>query len=57
MLVNCLTKEKIDIQYTTNDNGIIKKATNKLLFNYIWKLHDLILLLILNKGLQFISGV
>lgn len=35
ILVNCLIKEKNYILYTTDDNGIIKKATHKLLFYYI----------------------
>ena len=57
MVVDCLTKERHYISYTTNENGTTIEATAQLLLQNVWKLHGLPSSLTLDRGPQFISGV
>ena len=57
MVIDQLTKERHYIPCTTDENGTTAEGTAYLLFNNVWKLHGLFLLLTLDWGLQLISGV
>ena len=57
MIVDCLTKERHYIPCTIDENSTTIKATAQLLLQNVWKLHDLLSSLTLDRGLQFISGV
>lgn len=45
------------VSYITDDNDTTTEATTKLLLYNVRKLHDLLLLLTLDRGPQFIPGV
>ncbi len=57
IVVDCLIKEKYYIPYSMNENSTTTETTTKLLFQNVWKLHDLLSLLSSYRGPQFISGV
>ncbi len=57
IVIDRLTKERYYIPCTTDDNGTTAEAIVYLLLNNVWKLHDFLLSLTLDRGLQFISGV
>ena len=57
MPVDCLTKKNHYIPYATNENGTTTEAIAQLLLQNIWKLHDLLLSLISDRGPQFILRV
>ncbi len=57
MVVDCLTKERHYILYTTDENGTTTEATAQLLLQNVWKLHGLPSSLTSDRGPQFISGV
>ncbi len=54
MVVDCLTKKRHYIPCTTDENGITIEASAQ---QNVWKFHDLLSLLTLDRGPQFISGV
>ena len=56
-MINQLTKEKHYIPCTTDDSGIITKATTCLLLNNIKKFYGLPLSVTSDQGRQFILGV
>ena len=57
ILVDCLTKERHYISYTTDENNTSTEVITQLLLQNIWKLHGLLSSLTSDTSFQFISGV
>jgi hypothetical protein len=54
MIINRLSKMHHYISCTTNENETTTEKTAKLLIQYVWKLHELLITMIFDRDFQFI---